>query len=756
MKNLSVYLSCALLLLGAACGKTQQGVIYNPGDDDAKAIHFIQSSIDKEFAQDVTTGTIRVEIARPGNKGSYTVCLQNKGDDAPLFTVPDEVTVPDGQYAVSVPVEVDLGGLIVGSSYKTTLYIRERDAAPGDDAAQVAQYTDKVNISASFELEWEPFYRTTGEGERIQQLATYHYNGFYTGRDSGLEVEKAVGANIFRLKDWASGVTFRFILNDDNTCTVPAQSIGYYHSNYNEYVHVADMAVYTGNEAAYSSYPCTFDGKDTFSFYLIYYVSGGYFNQGTETLVFDTDVDTTPVVEIEFQGIETTETGFRAPRLAFRPNDYAKFYKATVVAGDITANAILQEQVRQQLIDDRQTGTIPVVTRYEADASIWNVPKGGYTAVALAYDAEERPGKLYTQRFTCDPAGEYAVKVNTFEWYSSDRYPAYSPYTTLFWEMQTANVSTLRYLCMQSAYVEYICETLGVTLQELARTRGNQISDEAVAMFNSEEGFSTLFSGLAEGTSYTLGVLTTNEFGDETFVTKTASTFGHYATDFDRTKTMEDFLGAFKATATVEIGSESKSSSYRIDITRLNDHDVTIKGMSDMRDFAPELTGYYDDATHSIIIEPQPAGRYGGNYVTLGLSDGMSIYWGGNSLAIGYIGDRLYWAASPYATANTTMYQFLLFSSPQATSATYLRKSVGDKIYTAVSMAPLKLAPSTADTPAAARTVMLEVDGRRFESHLPDTTQWPAALPAEPAALRQTAAAVAGKRVRDDLVLHCR
>lgn len=107
------------------------------------------------------------------------------------------------------------------------------------------------------------------------------------------------------------------ILHDDNTCTVPGQSIGYFNSNYNEYVYVADMAEYTGNESAYASYPCTFDGKDTFSFYLIYYVSSGYFSQGTEKLVFESEPDTTPIVDIEFQGIETTATGFRAPKLYF-------------------------------------------------------------------------------------------------------------------------------------------------------------------------------------------------------------------------------------------------------------------------------------------------------------------------------------------------------------------------------------------------------------------------------------------------------
>ena len=80
-------------------------------------------------------------------------------------------------------------------------------------------------------------------GEEVRQTATFIYNGFYTGRATGLTVDRAEGTNIFRVNDWASGVGFRFILNDDNTCTVPAQSIGYFNSNYNEYVYVSDMAV---------------------------------------------------------------------------------------------------------------------------------------------------------------------------------------------------------------------------------------------------------------------------------------------------------------------------------------------------------------------------------------------------------------------------------------------------------------------------------------------------------------------------------
>ena len=702
MKNISKYLGAGLLLFTAACSQTQEGDQYTPNKDDAKAIHFIQSSIQKEFPQDAVQGVINVEIARPGNKGAYKVYLATKDDDYELFSVPAEATIPDGSHSVTVPVEVDLSNFVMGSNYKTTLYISSREARPGDNAAQVAQYSDKVTLSATYELEWETLYRTTGEGEEIPQLATYHYNGYYSGRDSGLEVEKAVGANIFRLKDWASGVTFKFVLHDDNTCTVPAQSIGYYNSNYNEYVYVADMAVYTGNDSAYASYPCTFDGESTFSFYLIYYVSSGYFAQGTEKLVFDTDIDTTPVVEIAFEGIETTSTGFKAPKLHFSPNEYTKYYKAAVVAGDITADAERQQEVRRQLIDDKLEAVTPVVTLLADDASVWNVPSGNYTAVALAYDSIENPCKLYTQRFTNDPNDEYAPRSLEFEFYAPENNLNYSPYNTLIWQMQTANVAAMKYLCVKTAVADYLCEALGMTLEEVTASRGYDVPEEMIAQLNSPEGRGTSFSPLDEGSTYTLALLMYNSFGDTAFVSKSASTFGYFAKDFDRTKTLEDFIGAFGVTATVDVDSQSSEKTFRMDIARINDRDVLISGMTDMRDFAPQLKGYYDKELHMLIVEPQYAGMYNGAYATLGFSNGLSIFWGDAGMAVGYIGDTLYWASSPYSPEEVNSYMFLLFSTPQASSSSYLRQYAGSKTYSSLKMKPLQQASAQTAAPLGA------------------------------------------------------
>ncbi len=117
-----------------------------------------------------------------------------------------------------------------------------------------------------------------------------------------------------------------------------------------------------------------------------------------------------------------------------------------------------------------------------------------------------------------------------------------------------------------------------------------------------------------------------------------------------------------------------------MDIARINDRDVLINGMTDMRDFAPQLKGYYDKEKHMLIVEPQYAGMYNGAYATLGFSNGLSIFWGrrrnGRRLSIG---DTLYWASSPYPKKRSNSYMFL--SLQHAASSSYLRQYAGSKTY---------------------------------------------------------------------------
>ena len=49
-----------------------------------------------------------------------------------------------------------------------------------------------------------------------------------------------------------------------------------------------------------------------------------------------------------------------------------------------------------------------------------------------------------------------------------------------------------------------------------------------------------------------------NSFGDTAFVSKSASTFGYFAKGFRPDEDLEDFIGAFGVTATVDVDSPSR------------------------------------------------------------------------------------------------------------------------------------------------------------------------------------------------------
>ena len=259
-RNIRIILFSVFAALAAvSCSQEQLGVIATSNADDDREIHFVQTSMTKEFAQGTKEGTVAVTLARHGNRGTYRVVLQKSGRNADLFALKDTVVIPDGQYSVEIPVKVDMSGVVLGSSVEASLAIVGRDAQLGDGSAYIGKYSDFLDLSVSFALEWEPYMRTTESGEEVQQTATYYFSQFYTGWQSGIPVEVATGTdNIFRLVDWANGAYFLFKVDWKNkTVVVPGQSMGYYHESSGSYVYVSDLAQYLGEDSLYSSYPCT-------------------------------------------------------------------------------------------------------------------------------------------------------------------------------------------------------------------------------------------------------------------------------------------------------------------------------------------------------------------------------------------------------------------------------------------------------------------------------------------------------------------
>ena len=165
----------------SSCVQELEGVKSSLNDDDNREIHFVQGSIIKSFDQGTLDGEFTVTLGRLGNKGTYKVQLAISGKDAQLFSFEPVVTIPDGQYSVDIPVYVDMSHVMLGSEVTATMNIEGRDAQLGDNPAFISQYSDFLKLNASFKLEWEPYMRTTEDGQTIQQTATYLYNQFYQG-----------------------------------------------------------------------------------------------------------------------------------------------------------------------------------------------------------------------------------------------------------------------------------------------------------------------------------------------------------------------------------------------------------------------------------------------------------------------------------------------------------------------------------------------------------------------------------------------
>ena len=499
--------SAALLSL-VACDQEQIGEMASPNDSDNKEIHFVQKSLVKEFEQGTKEGEFTVVLARNGNKGTYRVLLQKSGKNASLFSVRDTVVIPDGQYSVEVPVTVNMNAVVLGSSVTASLCIIGRDAELGDDPAYITQYSDFLDLTASFTLEWEPYMRTTESGEQVQQTATYYYSQFYEGYQRGMLVERAKGTtNIFRLLDWGAGVNFFFKVNSDNSVVVPGQSIGYYYSGSDEYVYVSDIAQYLGDEASYDRFPCTFDGKQTFTLNLVYYVTDGMFGYGPEKIVFAGDHDNDPVVAATYEG---------DGKFSFEFNSFTSSCKAVVVEGDVTGDTAELNKVYKQIC----LGQRDDIRTFSENTQQWTPSVPSNTLIAVPFDAEGKPGERTAIRFTYAPDGTIAPEVLEF---SSSPYSV-DPYSTMVWKIRTRNAASVRYIMMDKDVLDYYEENY--PLDQILGI-GSKLDADNLAASEGPDGLTLYYQGLSEGGAYRVLAEVTNRYGDKVYVTDSTVLASH-------------------------------------------------------------------------------------------------------------------------------------------------------------------------------------------------------------------------------------
>ena len=670
MEKFLKYLLCAsaTLLSLVACDQEQIGEMASANDADNKEIHFVQKSLTKEFEQGTKEGEFTVVIARNGNKGTYRVLLQKSGKNASLFSVRDTVVIPDGQYSVEVPVTVNMNAVVLGSSVSASLCIIGRDAELGDDPAYITQYSDFLDLTASFTLEWEPYMRTTESGEQVQQTATYYYSQFYEGYQRGMLVERAKGTtNIFRLLDWGAGVNFFFKVNSDNTVVVPGQSIGYYYSGSDEYVYVSDIAQYLGDEAYYDRFPCTFDGNQTFTLNLVYYVTDGMFGYGPEKIVFAGDHDNDPVVSATYEG---------DGKFSFEFNSFTSSCKAVVVEGDITGDTSELNKIYKQIC----LGQRDDIRTFSDNTQQWTPSAPSNTLIAVPFDAEGKPGEMIAIRFTYDPDGTIAPEVLEFSIspYSVD------PYSTMIWKIRTRNAASVRYIMMDKDVLDYYEENY--PLDQILGI-GAKLDADNLAASEGPDGLTLYYQGLSEGGAYRVIAEVTNRYGDKIYVTDSTVLASH--ADKFKAASLDDFVGAYIVNADVKTSDSNQSTteSFRVDIIKTGENTVMIKGLCNYSSYSPVITGTYIPEEHSIRVQSQNLGEF--NYMNVVFGFVANLYtgiWGQtSSMEFGFCDDGLlHWRTTAGSEMSLTGYKFLLFDG-----TSYSGYAVGDKTYENILMQKL-------------------------------------------------------------------
>lgn len=555
---------------------------------------------------------------------------------------------------------------LLGSSVSASLCIIGRDAELGDDPAYITQYSDFLDLTASFILEWEPYMRTTENGEQVQQTATYYYKQFYEGYQRGMLVERAKGTtNIFRLLDWGAGVNFFFKVNSDNTVVVPGQSIGYYYSGSDEYVYVSDIAQYLGDEAYYDRFPCTFDGQQTFTLNLVYYVTDGMFGYGPEKIVFAGDHDNDPVVAATYEG---------DGKFSFEFNSFTSSCRAVVVEGDITGDSEELNKVYKQIC----LGQRDDIRTFSDNIQEWTPSSPSNTMIVVPFDVEGKPGEMVAIRFTYDPAGSFTPEVVKckLEPYETD------PYSTLAWTIKTKNAVSVRFVLMDKDVLDYYEENY--PLDQILGI-GSSLDGDKLAVSESEDGLTLYYQNLVEGGAYRVIVEVTNEFGDKVYETDSTVLASH--ADKFKAASVDDFAGAYIVNADVTTSDGTQTESFRVDIIKTGENTVLIKGLCNYSSYSPSITGTYIHEENAIRVSPQNLGEF--SYLNVVFGFVANLYTGiwspDSSMEFGFCDDGLiHWRTTAGSEISLTGYKFLLFDG-----SSYSGYSVGDRSYENILMQKL-------------------------------------------------------------------
>ena len=252
----------AAALMAVSCNVENVGALYTEKDP---GVSFLLNSVSQTAIPAAQT-SYTVTVARRTKSGSLTANLSTTLPAA--IKVPSSVTFADGQATAEIP--IDLSAMEVGTAYKGSIKIESET----DDIA-------RKELPCTFQKAYT--FQKFGTG-------TYTFNGddcYFSGTQSGLEIYKAEGFDVFYIPKWCQGGTLNFYVDANGYLITEDCFTGFTHSSYGK-MNVQDCSLYFSNwdpvKEGMGSYNAS---TKTFTFSLVYYVSAGYFGYGVETFKMD-------------------------------------------------------------------------------------------------------------------------------------------------------------------------------------------------------------------------------------------------------------------------------------------------------------------------------------------------------------------------------------------------------------------------------------------------------------------------------------
>lgn len=390
-------------MLFTACSEEEASYEPTPATSGMQAYFSNEDSRDILLADG--QNSITYNIYRVDDSKDATVAITKTTNDN-IFNVPSTVSFKAGEKTAPLTVTFDFNHFKQNAdqAFNLGLAIDESITPYGDSAVTLgvkyAPWTEWYGSladwkAAGYEAADWPLSSTA-------KTAVYSYNLYWAGDDKQPIYFRQSLLNPaecqFNISNWGGGIDF--IINGTyNAATglydlqVPETDINDPHPSYGT-VWVADMPHYQEG-LSYDNYPCTYDPKTgTFSLYLIYYVSAGYFGHGVEVNLVDGFIRKDFSMSMAYAGGYINGADAGAIVNFVKGADVAS-YRYVVCPGFLSEDEI--DEIGDKIFNDE----------IECKSSSENGPKlfslqedGDYTVVVASYDAESAFQKVSAFSFT--------------------------------------------------------------------------------------------------------------------------------------------------------------------------------------------------------------------------------------------------------------------------------------------------------------------------------------------------------------------